>query len=338
MSYDDLPKVSLVIPCRNEERHIGTFLNTLVKINYPKDKLEIIFVDGKSEDKTRSIVESFRDKLLISIIDNEKKYTPFALNLGIKNSSGDYIVILSSHTALQASFVMDNIDTIKKTGADCVGGVIKTIAPTEGVFAKAISFALSNKFGVGNSLFRTGIDKITEADTVPYGCYKRSVFTKYGYFNEHLVRNQDIEFNLRIKKSGAKIILDPKIQTIYYSRSNLKELFKQNFRNGFWVFYSLCFAKLPFSIRHTIPSIFVGCLLLGAMFYFVDFFRVLFYLTLISYFLTNFYFSFKIARKEGFKYLIPTMLAFFTLHFSYGLGSIWGGIRYLLRGKKVKGV
>jgi len=71
-------------------------------------------VDGKSEDKTRSIIESFRDKLLISIIDNEKKYTPFALNLGIKNSSGDYIVILSSHTALKPSFVIDNIDTMKK--------------------------------------------------------------------------------------------------------------------------------------------------------------------------------------------------------------------------------
>ncbi|MCA1928240.1 MAG: glycosyltransferase family 2 protein [Calditerrivibrio sp.] len=329
MKCEDLPKVSLVIPSRNEEKHIGNFLDSLCRVNYPKHKLEIIFVDGKSEDNTKKIIEGYREKLLVSVIENEKKITPVALNIGIKNSSGDYIIILSSHTSINESFIMDNIETIIETKADCVGGVINTIPANNKLFAKTIAFVLSNRFGVGNSIFRTGADKIMETDTVPYGCYRRGVFDKFGYFNENLVRNQDIEFNLRIKNAGCKIILNPKIRSVYYPRETLKDLFKQNYQNGFWIFYSLKFAKLPFSYRHTIPSLFVLSILLGIF----PFFRSISLLSLISYTVANVSFSFQIAKNNGFIYFVPSIISFWTLHLSYGIGSIWGGIKYLFGGK-----
>jgi glycosyltransferase involved in cell wall biosynthesis len=330
MDYENLPKVSLVIPCRNEERHIKTFLNSLTEIEYPKHKLEIIFIDGMSIDNTKEIILSFRDQLLVSVIDNPKKITPVALNIGIKNSSGEYVIILSSHTKIPKDFVIANINTILNTNADCVGGVIRTESSSDRVISKAISFVLSNRFGVGDSIFRTGTDKLMEVDTVPYGCYKKSAFEKFGYFNENLVRNQDIELNLRIKNGGGKIILNPKIQSVYFSRDTLKDLFQQNFWNGFWVFYSLKFAKLPFSIRHTIPAIFVSTLIISLMLSKFSFFRFLFIITIGSYMIANIYFSFQIAKSKGFKYFLSTVISFFTLHFSYGLGSLWGIIRYLV--------
>lgn len=331
MSYDELPKVSLIVPCRNEERFIGKFLDSLCNQKYPKDKMEIIFVDGRSDDDTKGVIQRYRDKFLVSIIDNPMKFTPVALNLGIKNSSGDYVIILSSHTALKDTFIYDNIKTILDTKADCVGGIIKTYPSKDSLFAKGIAFVLSNKFGVGNSLFRTGIDKLMEVDTVPYGCYKRSVFDRIGYFNEKLIRNQDLELNLRLKNSGYKIVLNPQIESIYFARGDLKSFFKQNFQNGFWVFYGLKFAKLPFSFRHTIPAIFVLSLLVGIYPPFLPVSIASF----IAYNLVNLYFTFNIAKEKGFKYLLPTFISFWILHLSYGIGSIWGLIRYIFGGKGV---
>lgn len=330
MDYDKLPKVSLVIPCRNEERHIGIFLDSLTRIDYPKGKLEILFIDGMSTDKTKEIVLSYRDRLLVSVIDNPKKITPVALNIGIRNSSGEYIIILSSHTKIPDNFVMKNIETILSTGADCVGGVIETVPPIDSVIAKSISFVLSNRFGVGNSIFRTGTDKLLEVDTVPYGCYKRSVFDKFGYFNDNLVRNQDIELNLRIKNGGGRIVLNPEIKSVYFSRDTLKGLFKQNFWNGFWVFYSLKFAKLPFSLRHTVPAVFVLTLIVSLLLSKYTFFKTIFWLTLGSYLMANVFFSVQISKSKGFKYFLYNIISFFTLHISYGLGSLWGIIRYFV--------
>jgi GT2 family glycosyltransferase len=98
-------------------------------------------------------------------------------------------------------------------------------------------------------------------DTVPFGCYRRDIFDRVGLYNEHLVRNQDIELNLRLKNAGGKIILVPDIVSYYHARTTLTALAKNNFWNGYWVVYSMKFAKLPFSFRHLIPFAFVLSLL-----------------------------------------------------------------------------
>jgi len=324
-------KVSIIIPCRNEEKHIGKCLNSLLKNNYSKDLIEIIAVDGMSEDNTRDIVKEYNKKYpLIKLFDNSEKITPVAMNIGVKEARGDIVMCVGSHSIYTDSYIEKLVLWMEKSEADCVGGICITKPGAETTIARAISYVLSHPFGVGNGLFRIGAKEPKYVDTVPFGAYKREVFNKIGLFNENLIRNQDLEFNLRLKKAGGKILLVPEIVSYYHARADLKELFIQNFWNGFWVLYSTKFTKTPFSLRHLIPFFFVlsicGSLILSLIY---RPFIYLFVLVLATYLITNIFFSFKIFFQRGFKYFIPVMLSFATLHFSYGFGSIGGLIKLL---------
>lgn len=330
------PFVSIIIPCHNEEKFIGKCLDSIIAQDYPKNKIEVLVVDGMSNDQTRDALKDYADKYsFINTLDNPQRVTPVAMNIGIKKAYGDYILILSSHSKIDQIFVKKNIENILKNGADCVGGVMITLPANDTILAQSVAFALSHPFGVGNAYFRIGLKEVKYVDTVPFGCYKKDVFKKIGLFNEGLIRNQDIEFNLRLKNAGGKILLVPNITVYYYARANLNGLFKQNFWNGFWVIYSIKFAKMPFSIRHLIPCIFVSSLI-GSVFFsiFSKYFLCLFILVFGSYFAGNLFFSFKISLRKKLKYFIPLSLSFATLHFSYGIGSIWGLIKLVLFRRK----
>jgi len=322
-------KVSIIIPCRNEEKHIGKCLDSLLKNNYPKDLIEIIVIDGMSKDDTREIIKKYIKKYpFIKLSNNSKKIVPTAVNIGIKEARGDMITCLGAHSSYPSNYIEKLVLWIRKSEADCVGGVCITKAGAETTVASAISYVLSHPFGVGNGLFRIGIKEPKYVDTVPFGAYKREVFNKIGLFNEKLIRNQDLEFNLRLKKAGGKILLVPEIVSYYHARADLKGLFTQNFWNGFWVLYSTKFTKTPFSLRHLIPFFFVlsicGSLILSLIY---RPFIYLFVLVLATYLIADIFFSLKMSFQRGFKYFIPVMLSFAALHFSYGFGSIWGLIK-----------
>ena len=333
---NDNLKISIIIPCYNEEKHIGKCLDSLIDNNYPKDLMEIFVIDGMSEDSTREIVKKYAKQFFfIKLIDNPKKITPIAMNIGIKGAKGDIITFLGAHSTYNFNYIEKLVLWSRKSRADNVGGISITKPSTKTIIANAISLVLSHPFGVGNSYFRIGIKEPIYADTVSLGCYRKEVFDKIGLFNEKLIRNQDIEFNLRLKKAGGEILLVPDIISYYYARSNLKGLFKQNFWNGFWVLYSTKFTKTPFSLRHLVPFFFVlsfcGSLFLSL---FYRSFIQMFFLVLVAYFISNIFFSLGISFKKGFKYFIPVILSFATLHFSYGFGSIWGLIK--LMGESLK--
>jgi len=326
--------ISIIIPCRNEEKFIGKCLDSIITQDYPKDKLEVLLVDGMSNDGTREIIIEYQRRYpFIKLLDNPKLYTPSGLNIGIKKSNGDIILRLDAHCEYPYNYISKCVYWLERSNADNVGGILLIKPGRETLIAEAISITLSTFFGVGNSYFRIGSKDLRYVDTVPFGCYKREVFDKIGLFNENLVRNQDIEFNLRLRRSGGKILLVPDIISYYYARPDLKSLFNQNFWNGFWVIYSLRFARLPFSIRHLVPAVFVLSLFLSFLVsLWIRPASYLFLFILGSYVLTNLLFSLKLSIKNGFRYLIPLILSFSTLHFSYGLGSIWG-ITKLVMGK-----
>lgn len=334
-NYNKL-KVSIIIPCRNEEKHISQCLNSLLDNSYPKDRIEIFVIDGMSEDNTRGIVKRYIEKYsFIKLVNNFKKIVPTALNIGIKKASGEIVIRVDAHNIYSSNYIEKLVLWIRKSKADNVGGIWITKPGAETVMAKAISLVLSHPFGVGNGLFRIGIKEPKYVDTVPFGAYKREVFDKIGLFNEKLIRNQDLEFNLRLKKAEGKILLIPDIVSYYYARSTLRALAKNNFSNGFWVIYSTKFAKIPFSVRHLIPFFFVlsicGSLILSFIY---RFFIYLFVLVSVTYLISNVFFSLRISIQKGFKYFVPMIASFATLHFSYGFGSIWGLIK--LAGKRLK--
>ncbi|RLL89269.1 glycosyl transferase [Mesotoga sp. HF07.pep.5.2.highcov] len=331
------PLVTIVIPARNEEKTIEKCLASLLQSDYPSSKLEIFVVDGMSEDQTRAIVERFSlAHSQVRLLLNEKKITPVARNIGVRASSGEYVMFFDAHSVAPVDYVRKCVELIEETGADNVGGVIKTVPSKETLLAEVISKVLSSSFGVGSSKFRTGVEKLVEVDTVPFGFYRKEVFEKIGLFNENLVRNQDIEFNLRLKRSGGKILLSPELEITYYSRSDLKGFLKNNFGNGFWVVFASRFSKTPFSARHLVPMIFTLFLLFGVFLPFFPPALTYFWLIpLLLYLTMDLIFSVRIMGQCSEKSsLLLAMVLFPLLHLAYGLGSIAGLLRLLFGGKR----
>lgn len=308
-------------------------LDSISANDYPKDRLEVFIVDGMSEDGTRKIIEKYITKNpFIRLLDNPEKITPCGLNRGIKQARGEHILWMSAHNKYSNDYIRKCLEYSIKYKADNVGGIIKVEPRDNSFIGRSISLALSHPFGVGNSAFRIGTSKPKWVDTVFGGCYKREIFEKIGLFNENLVRGQDMEFNLRMKKAGFKTLLVPKIVSYYYARSDLKSFIRHNFINGLWAIMPMKFVShMPVAWRHLVPLVFVTSLVsLGLMSFISSLFFWLFLFIFISYILTNFYFSTKIALKKGdWRYLFIMPVIFAALHIGYGLGSLWGVLRVI---------
>ena len=334
---------TIIVPCKNEDKYILKCLNSIFNQNFPKNMFEVIIVDGKSEDKTVEIVKKFaidNPQVNLRILENHDGIVPKSLNIGIKNAKGEFIVRMDAH----AEYPPDYLELIYLTymnypDVDNVGGKLIAKPGGNSIIAVAISKVISCRFGIGNSSFRLDIDGIRYADTVPFGAYKKSIFKKIGFFNENLKRNQDLEFNIRIKRHGGKILLNPKITVYYYGRRTLKDFFIQNFLNGYWVIYGMKFAPMPFSFRHIVP------LLALITFVFLLFFSFLYksclYLLLmisIIYVSLLIYHSFKLSSGK-LRLYFALLISFVTLHFSYGLGSVIGAINLFIHsiGEKLSG-
>ncbi len=300
-STSNYPLVSAIVLCRNEEKFIDKCLDSIIANDYPKEKLEILVVDGMSEDRTREIVEKYRkDYQFIKLINNSKKLTPFAFNEGIRNSNGELVMIMSAHATYGTDYIKKCVSASHKYNAENVVGIWKILPRGDGFIDKAIVLALSSSFGVGNAKYRTASDKKKEAeyvDTGAYGCYKKSVFENVGLFNENLSRGQDMEFNLRLKMAGGKTILVPDAVVYYSARSDFNSFCKHNFRNGVWALLPFQYSSaLPVSSRHLVPLAFVSSLIISGMLtLFLPNFFWLFLFIISSYSLCNIYFSARIA-------------------------------------------
>ena len=326
--------VSVIMPCRNEEKFIGKCLDSIVAQDYPKDKLEILIGDGMSEDKTKRVIENYMGRYsFIKLFDNPKKIAPVAQNIGIKNAKGKIIIIMDVHTVYKSDYISKCIKYLKEYEVDNVGGIWKIMPSEKTLINKAIALVSSSFFGAGNAYYRMGYSKGPKfVDTVFLGCYKKETFEKIGLYNENLARSYDMEFNSRLRKAGGKILLVPDIIAYYYPTSTLKEFFKHNFTDGIWAFYPLKFKVPLFKLRHLLPFFFILTLLVSgfiSIFFKPFFFAFLFILEL--YLITSFFFSISIAIREknlGLSFFLP--LAFACRHFGYGLGSLVGLIKLVL--------
>ncbi|MDD5606582.1 MAG: glycosyltransferase family 2 protein [Candidatus Pacebacteria bacterium] len=325
--------ISIIIPCRNEEIFIGKCLGSLLEQDWPKDRMEILVVDGSSEDKTKEIIHEYSKRYpFIRLLNNPNKFTPFAFNIGVKESKGELIFLMSAHAGYKKDYISKCVKYLEEHNADNIGGIMKTLPRENTLISRAIVLALSSSFGVGNSKFRKGAVKPMWVDTVFGGCYRKEVFNKIGLFNENLIRSQDMEFNIRLKKAGGKILLHPEIISYYYPKAtNLIKFFLYNIKNGIWIIYSSKFTKKTLRIRHYISFLFVLALLItGLLGIFNLYFWFIFLFILTLYFLINFYFSIKIAIKEKeLKYIFIMPIAFMSRHISYGIGSFLGIIKLL---------
>ncbi len=332
------PTVSVIIPCRNEGKFIGKCLSSIIANDYPKDNIEVLVVDGMSDDETRDIVKKYCQKYsFITFLDNYRKIVPTALNIGIKKAKGEIIMRIDAHNDYEKDYVSKCVKYLQKYEVDNVGGVCVTMPGDDTFIAKSIALALSKPFSVGNSYFRIGSKEPKYVDTVPFGCYKRELFHMIGLFDEDLVRNQDDEFNLRLIKNGGKVLLVPEIVSYYYARDSLLKLWKMYYQYGHYKPLVARKIGAVHTFRQLIPAIFVGSLISSGILFLITHHFLWLFLTIVTVYLsTNLVFSFFLAVKNGIKYFFTLPLIFSTIHFSYGIGYLKGIFDFILLKKQDK--
>ncbi len=259
-----LPFVTAMIVVRNEENYIEPALRSFLNQDYPKDRYEILIIDGMSEDhtidKVKEVMEIYRKNGVeteIRCFENPKKLLAAGWNIGIKKAKGDYVVRIDAHAQADPALIRNCVCILtEKSDVVCVGGRLETEPLTEK--GKIIADVLSSPFGVGDSKFRYA-NKSGYVDTVAYGMYRKEIFEKAGYFNEKFTRNQDNDMHGRIKKCGGKFYLDASIRNIYHSRETVQGMMRQAFGNGKWIIIGAkkSESKQGISLRHLIPLIFL---------------------------------------------------------------------------------
>lgn len=321
-----LPSVSVIVPMRNEADHIGDCLDSILAQDFPAERVEVIVVDGRSTDHSREVVEQYAQRCPnLTLLDNPQQITPSAFNIGVQNAQGQIIGLVSAHTTLAPDYLRQCVAALRRSGADGVGGVMCPVGG--GYVGRAIALALNGPFGAGDSKFHYAREEAF-VDTVPLPAYRREVFDKVGIFDEELVRNQDFEFNYRIRKSGGKLFLSPSIRFYYTPRSSLPALWRQYFQYGRWKARTL--QKHPASLRwrQVLPPIFVS-VFLGSfvLSIFLTPVRWLFPFIAGCYLLANLVASTIAANRGGWRYLPVLPIVFATIHFAWGLGFLYGVTR-----------
>jgi glycosyltransferase involved in cell wall biosynthesis len=323
------PLVTVVIPCLNESAHIRQCLDSLLENEYPQDKLEILVVDGLSVDGTREIVMEYaRLYPFIRLLNNPKRITPVAMNIGIRNAKGEILAIVGAHSTYSQLYLAECVKYLEEYNADQVGVAAEYIPRKNTITGKAIAIVLRHPFGAGANIgYKVGVSKPTWVDTVSSGCYRRDLFARVGLFNEELLHSQDIEFNRRIIKLGGKILLIHTAVIRYYCRSDMQSFCKHNFRNGAWVVLPLLFSDVvSISLRHLVPLAFVTTLVvLGLLALWSPVSLGFFLATVALYLLAGLLSSLQIAwQLRDPRYVIVLPLVFGSLHLMYGSGSLWG--------------
>ncbi|TXG84760.1 MAG: glycosyltransferase family 2 protein [Thermomicrobiales bacterium] len=316
-------EVSVIVPCRNEEETIADCVRSILQQEPVAGGMELIVADGLSTDNTREVLRQMaRNDARLRVIDNPGQIVSSGLNAALGVARGAIIVRMDAHTLYAPDYIRQCITALQETGADNVGGPALTAG--EGYFQRAISAAYHSPFAVGGARFHNP-DYEGFVDTVPYGCWPCRVFSEIGLFDEELVRNQDDEFNLRLIRSGGKVWQSPRIKSWYRPRGSLRDLFRQYCQYGYWKVRVIQKHRIPASIRHVIPGLFL--LSLAGLFLLSWWWRPAIWAlgtVAVLYAAGTLGASFLTAAQRGWKLLPVLPIVFATYHVSYGLGFLRG--------------
>ena len=323
---NNLYSVCVIIPTFNEERFIARCLDSVISQTFPFKDMDVMVVDGGSSDKTREIVHEYHLKYdNIRLIDNPGKIQSIAFNIGVANSSAPYIVRLDAHAFYKPYYIEGCIKGLKENPSrGNVGGQWDIQPQNSSLWAVTNAILNYSKFGIGGATYRVGA-KAGNVDTVPFGAFPRKMIEKIGGMREDLPRGEDNEYNTRIRKAGYDIYFDPQIECVYYARPTFASSCKQMFANGESIGHLFYVDRDSIGLRHLVPLLFVlGIIfgIFGSMLFPLVFYA---FVTGISlYFLCDFVASVLVIRNHGLKYLLPLFVLCFSVHVSYGVGTIKG--------------
>jgi len=330
------PVISVIIPCRNEEKYIRSVLDSIIRQSFPQEKIEIIIVDGLSNDGTRSILKDYQlSSHHLQIIDNPGILPAVGKNLGIENTGSEFLALIDGHCELPPNYLLTCYQYLLTASLQTayVAGRIKTLGKSK--VGQAIAMAMSSSFGVGNALFRYS-DEELDVDTAAFGLYRRQIFDAIGVFDEQIIGAEDDELSFRLTKAGYRIHLLPNISATYFARETYQGLWLQyrNYGRGKVLVLSK-HGSLP-SMRGLVPPLFVFSLVFGLIFGLLIHPLLWFWVGLIMvYGLFALFFAIKAADDKKLSTVLDIFRAYIVMHTGYGIG-FWMGIVSLIQGRVKK--
>ncbi len=326
------PYVSVLMPIRNEAAFIERGLKAVLRQDYPAERMEVIVADGMSTDGTREIVSGMAvpgRPSPVQIVDNPGLIVPTGMNAALGKARGEIIIRVDGHCEIAPDYVLRCVEHLQSDGVDGVGGPVATLGETG--LAQTIALAMSSRFGVGDSAFRTSSPRTMLVDTVPFPAYTREIIERAGMYDEELVRNQDDEYNYRIRELGGKILLASDVRSRYYSRSSLCSLWRQYFQYGYWKVRVLQKHPRQMRPRQFVPPAFVLALICSVLLALTTDLRSLSVVVPLTYIIANLAASVWTAVRKGWRHLPLLPVVFGILHASYGLGFLVGLVRFFHR-------
>jgi len=326
------PKISIIVPCYNEQSTICLLLQALREQTYPRAEMEVIIADGGSKDGTREAISAFQKEfpdLAVRVLDNALRSIPSALNNAIEASRGELIIRLDAHSKPHPEYVANCLTAHEEGRGDNIGGVWEIRPGAKGWISESIAVAAAHPLGVGDALYRHA-SRAIEVDTVPFGSFRRALIEKIGRFDETLHANEDYEFNVRVRKSGGRVWLDPSIRSIYFARGTLGELARQYWRYGYWKWLMLRRYPNTLRWRQALPPLFVASLLgLSLISFFLPPAGWVLVGELLFYFFALLLAGFRVAwRQRKPSLLLGLPLAISVMHIAWGSGFLWSMITF----------
>ena len=338
LAPDELPFVSVVIPCFNEERFIGKVLENLAG-QYAPARSEIIVVDGRSTDRTREAVAEFMrayPNLRVRLVDNPARNIPAGVNLGINHARGDVIVRMDAHAIPSPNYVRRCVEQLGGAEVAVVGMVCRIQPGAATLTAQAIALAVAHPFGIGDAQYRLPDRAATQfVDTVPFGVFRKSLWADVGGFNEKLLTNEDYDFHYRIRQRGGRILLDASGHSLYFARPTITGLAQQYFRYGTWKAQMVKLHPRSLRWRHLVAPTFVASVVASATLGFQ--WRIawaMLLLIILPYTLLSLWCAFQLSRRARDLRLMPLIsFIFLTIHATWGSSFLLG----LLRAPRIEG-
>ncbi len=325
------PFVSVIVPCRNEEAFIAKAVGAILENDWPSDRMEVLVVDGMSDDGTRGIVNEIgsRDGR-VKLVDNPVLFAGGAMRVGVAAARGDYVVRVDAHAEIPPHYIRTGVDILERRPEIwAVGGPVDRVASGgEGRLVAAIN---SNIFATGNTPVRVGSAE-GPVDAVLYPIWRREVFDRVGYFDESLVRNQDDDFHYRVRREGGVIYQSQKMRAKYYVRGSVRQLLRQYNQYAFW--------KLAVAKKHgrsldwkpLVPPAFFGTLgLTAAGGFLTPYLWAAGGALAGAYLLCDFVASAAVAVKTGFGNFFAALAVFPAFHLKYAAGIVAGAWYFYVR-------
>ncbi|OQY80825.1 MAG: hypothetical protein B6D40_12175 [Anaerolineae bacterium UTCFX3] len=308
-----MPKVSVIIPCYNEEATIGDTLSAIHGQTFPRAEMEAVISDSMSTDRTRAVIADFQrlhPELAVRVVENRARAIPAALNRAIEAAQGEIIVRMDAHSKPYPDYVENCVRALEEGRGANVGGVWEIQPGAPGWVAAGIAAAAAHPLGAGDAAYRLK-PEAGAVDTVPFGAYRKSLVEAIGAFDESLLSNEDYEFNVRVRRAGKTVWLDPRIRSVYFARSVFR--YPETLR---W--------------RQFIPPVFVASVVLLLALSFWPPARALLALELLVYI----FILFAAGIQQAVKRKQPALalgfpLAIMTIHFSWGGALLWSLISSL---------